>query len=266
MAIIIIVLVLKVFKRKNTEKHVEYIQKDNLFSPAERSFLGVLESAISTDTRVFGKVRVADVLSPAETNNKSSWQIAFNKIAAKHFDFVLCDKSSLNVKAVIELDDKSHNFRKVRIRDAFINDICKNAKLPIIRFPAKQAYVVDDVKQHIFSALGEHSNEVEDKACNADDISGSQKIPKLIEEVQVGQELISTHQIAKNLNMSTNDFIDALLKNGYLDKQDSKLVLTKLGKSVGGLHVQQSRFGPYFKWPARFYPYSPKNRKDNEVS
>jgi hypothetical protein len=41
-----------------------YTFKSDLFSEAERSFLGVLELAIAENLRVFGKVRVGDLLQP----------------------------------------------------------------------------------------------------------------------------------------------------------------------------------------------------------
>ncbi|WP_018231811.1 DUF2726 domain-containing protein [Thioalkalivibrio thiocyanodenitrificans] len=37
-----------------------YVKIEGLFSPAERSFLGVLDQAVGDEYRVFGKVRVAD--------------------------------------------------------------------------------------------------------------------------------------------------------------------------------------------------------------
>jgi hypothetical protein len=36
-----------------------------LFSPAERSFLGVLHQAVERKASIFGKVRVADVVEPS---------------------------------------------------------------------------------------------------------------------------------------------------------------------------------------------------------
>lgn len=41
-----------------------YAPAKTLFTPAERSFLGVLDEAVGNDYRVFGKVRVADYKKP----------------------------------------------------------------------------------------------------------------------------------------------------------------------------------------------------------
>ena len=75
-----------------------------LFSPAERSFLGVLDQAVGTDYRVFGKVRVADVASVKPGLGNSARQGALNRIAQKHFDFVVCGARDLNIVCAVELD------------------------------------------------------------------------------------------------------------------------------------------------------------------
>ncbi|MEZ5591915.1 MAG: DUF2726 domain-containing protein [Gammaproteobacteria bacterium] len=95
-------------------------QLQALFTPAERSFYGVLKQAVGDQYDIFGKVRVADVLTPKRGMNRSEWQRAFNKISARHFDFVLCDKASLTVQ-VIGTDDSSHNKTNRIERDEFVN-------------------------------------------------------------------------------------------------------------------------------------------------
>ena len=72
-----------------------YRQQNKLFSPAERSLYGALRLAVADNAIVFGKVRVADVLTPRNTSSRSHWQKAFNRISAKHFDFVICQPEDL---------------------------------------------------------------------------------------------------------------------------------------------------------------------------
>lgn len=107
-AVVLIVLAVMAVKLKSQKQHSEgypYSKNHTLFSPAERSFLGVLEQAVGEDYRIFGKARVADVVSVKSLSHRSAWQRACNRISAKHFDFVLCSKDDLATVAVIELDD-----------------------------------------------------------------------------------------------------------------------------------------------------------------
>lgn len=102
---VVAVLLLIIAKKKGareTESGYSYKKIPALFTPAERSFLGVLDQAVGKDFRLFGKVRVADVLAPQDGLSKSVWQTAFNKINRKHFDFVLCAPGDLTVLCVID--------------------------------------------------------------------------------------------------------------------------------------------------------------------
>jgi hypothetical protein len=128
-----------------------YTRKQALFSPAERSFLGVLEQSIGNHYRVFGKVRVADVIEAKRGLNRADWQKSFNRISAKHFDFVLCDKDELTVVCMIELHDKSHQKRDRRQRDAFVTELCRAVGLPFLQIQAARAYSVHELRTNILA-------------------------------------------------------------------------------------------------------------------
>jgi hypothetical protein len=125
-----------------------------LFSPAERSFLGVLDQAVGSDFRIFGKVRVADVVSVAKGTPKALWQRAFNKISAKHFDYVLCRPTDLKPVCVIELNDQSHAEDSRKGRDQFLAGVCATAGIPLIFFAAKRSYTLNEVCNQIATAMG----------------------------------------------------------------------------------------------------------------
>ena len=122
-----------------------------LFTAAERSFLGALQLACPSHVVVMGKVRIADVLKPVKGLGRKHWQIAFNKISAKHFDFVLCDANDLSVIAVIELDDASHKKAKTHLRDVFVESACESAGLKLHRFKASAKYTVEDIRNQLFA-------------------------------------------------------------------------------------------------------------------
>ncbi|MEZ9142799.1 MULTISPECIES: DUF2726 domain-containing protein [unclassified Shewanella] len=153
LAFVFIVLIRLFIALISRPQQLNYRRKTKLFSHAERSFLGVLDTACADQYRVFAKVRVADVLTPEKGLNRSNWQTAFNRISAKHFDYILCKPDTMEFVAAIELDDKSHNSKQAQKRDALINEACESAQLPLIRFPAKARYSVQEVKQVIEQSL-----------------------------------------------------------------------------------------------------------------
>ena len=153
----IIILLALAFLSKNKRPPslgtLPYKMKDTLYSPAERSFLGVLDQAIGNDYRIFGHVRIADFIKVKKGLSNSERTTAQNKINSKHVDFLLCSKDDLSVKAAIELDDKSHNKKQRVNRDEFLKNVCIAADLPVIRFTAQATYNITEVKKDIYQSL-----------------------------------------------------------------------------------------------------------------
>lgn len=127
-----------------------YQKEPVLFTPAERAFIGVLESALGDQLRVFGKVRLADVIKVKPGLSASGRQQAFNRIQSKHLDFVVCDCSDLSVQFVVELDDSSHQQSRRRARDEFLDKALSAAGVPIYHFPVKRTYSAPDIRGVIF--------------------------------------------------------------------------------------------------------------------
>ena len=133
----------------SSSKEYSYQKVNGLFSAAERSFFGVLIQAVDENAQVFGKVRVADVITPRKNGSKSDWQKAFNKVSRKHFDYLLCDKNDLSVLCAIELNDRSHNSRVRKERDQFLESACKSADIPLVQVSAKAAYSIAEIQSCI---------------------------------------------------------------------------------------------------------------------
>lgn len=133
---------------------VGYTQHDSLLTPAERAFFGVLEQAIGDRYRVMAKVRIADVLKPGEGLDRSGWRRAFNRISAKHFDFLLCHPGDLSFVCAVELNDRSHGKFLRRRRDGLLEAICRSSGLPLVTIVAKRGYVVRELRETLFGATG----------------------------------------------------------------------------------------------------------------
>lgn len=124
-----------------------------LLTPAERSFFGVLQQAVASDYQIFAKVRLADIVRPVRSPSRSGWQYAFNRITGKHVDFVLCDPSSLDVVAVIELDDRTHQSFERGLRDSLVDSALADALIPVLRVPARQFYSPAQIREQVQSLL-----------------------------------------------------------------------------------------------------------------
>lgn len=149
-------ILIKASKGGKSRSAFPFERQDALVTAAERSFLGVLDQAVAGQYRVFSKVRVADVLKPKKGLDRSTWFKAFNKICSKHFDFVLCDPKTMQIKAVVELNDKSHRRQRRAKRDEFLLQACAGAGVPLLEFAARRGYSIEDIRTAL-SELGTHS-------------------------------------------------------------------------------------------------------------
>ncbi len=122
-----------------------------LLTAAERSFFGVLQQALASEYQIFAKVRLADMVRPVRSPSRSGRQSAFNRIAGKHVDFVLCDSERLGIVAVVELDDRTHGRFERGLRDSLVDAALADAGIPILRVYARQAYSPEQIREQVQS-------------------------------------------------------------------------------------------------------------------
>ena len=134
------------------ESRLPYRLKESLFSPAERSFYGVLVTeAEALGLRVFAKVRMIDLFWLPRNEEQGTSHRA--RIQQKHVDFVLCDSDRVAPVAEIELDDRSHERQDRRERDAFVDQVFKDAGLPLLHFPVKAGYTPAELRARLVEVL-----------------------------------------------------------------------------------------------------------------
>lgn len=98
----------------------EYQAKYLLTSYEWKNYMDMREYAAAHGLIICPKIRLADLVEPKKGKNKSEWQKQFNRIKAKHVDFVFCDPE-MHVKLIVELDDRSHEREDRQNRDNFVN-------------------------------------------------------------------------------------------------------------------------------------------------
>jgi Mn-dependent DtxR family transcriptional regulator len=79
-----------------------------------------------------------------------------------------------------------------------------------------------------------------------------EKVAKEPEDVQESEEnlgKLTTSKLAKKLGLKTNELVDKLISQGFLEIKDDKNYITSKGKDAGGEFRMSPKFGPYFLWP-----------------
>jgi very-short-patch-repair endonuclease len=82
-----------------------------------------------------------------------NWKGAFSHINGKSVDFVVCDKAYIKPLLAIELDDKSHE-REDRIdRDEIVDQMLKEAGMPLLRFGNNGSFNKEEIIRLVLEKL-----------------------------------------------------------------------------------------------------------------
>lgn len=98
--------------------------------------------AEAKNLQICPKVRLLDILEPRR--GVQNYKSLFYKIQAKHVDFVVCDQN-LYIKAIIELDDNSHNQADRQERDQFVDQILTSVGYKVIHTRAVTEETLKDI-------------------------------------------------------------------------------------------------------------------------
>ena len=123
-----------------------------LMTNPERRVRTLIERALP-DARIHCQVSMGALMNPASGLSKSEWWTTFNKFSSKRIDFVAEDPRSGRVFLLIELDDRTHDARRDRDRDA----LTRHAGYTTVRLPAGQRHTASSVAAHIHRALGDRN-------------------------------------------------------------------------------------------------------------
>lgn len=126
-AFILLFILLHVFRPKDKYPY----ERRDLLTSNELEFYQILAPIVFRHGwQLLMKMRLADIM--AVQKGTEEYMKYFNKIKAKHTDFVFCDPDTLEILAGLELDDPSHE-RPERIeRDEFVDNAYAAAGIPLI--------------------------------------------------------------------------------------------------------------------------------------
>jgi uncharacterized protein DUF2726 len=129
---------------------ISYLRKDSFLTPAEIGYYKVLHMIFGHRYLVFAHVRVLDL---CDVLDRPFNQGAFNRIAGKHVDFVLCHPRTFKPMIAIELDDSTHDRPHRRERDSFLDDLFRVIGMNLVRQRVRHSYSVAEVTQTVEAAL-----------------------------------------------------------------------------------------------------------------
>lgn len=130
-----------------------YEARPALLTPSELAFYRCLRQAVGETVTICPKVRLADIIRPQKAEGRKGYFAAFNKIAAKHVDFVCVYPGTMKIIGVVELDDKTHEQSSRKDRDRIVDAALLAAAIPISHIRAKRDYDMNALTMQLSTDL-----------------------------------------------------------------------------------------------------------------
>lgn len=133
--------------------NIRYTKKDYLQHASEFVFYLTLKKSVTDDVIIAPQVHLERIIEmQCEPHGAFCKNYFYHGISELSFDFVLFDRGFKPILA-IELDGGSHVESRRKQRDAFVEEICDMAQLPLLRIERAESYNADDLRYKINEKL-----------------------------------------------------------------------------------------------------------------
>ncbi|MDF2178504.1 DUF2726 domain-containing protein [Aliiglaciecola sp. CAU 1673] len=150
---ILIIVAIGAIKLNGDNLAFPFKKRSNLFTPVERSFLDLIESAVGDQYRIVCRVRLSDILTLRQGTDKKTGRSAMLKANSRYLDFILCDKQDLSPVVAVDLVHQQGKEGYKSQRDWFVSSALDAARIPHLRIKVKSGYSAKDIRDCIDAKL-----------------------------------------------------------------------------------------------------------------
>jgi hypothetical protein len=153
LATLVLLLFLYNLSRAWRRQALPFVLGKALFSPQEALFLAALEEALGGDYRIFGKLRLVDLLTGRRGAGKRSMRQSAASIEHLTIDFLVCGRDSLGLVCAVNLVGAKGEAARRRAADKALGRACEVLGLPLVRVPVAEAYAAKVLAEQIYAAV-----------------------------------------------------------------------------------------------------------------
>jgi hypothetical protein len=198
---------------------LSYEKKPSVLNETQRHIFNALQQAVAGEYILLTNINAGDVLSVNANTNMLAVQTATKNIAAKQFDFIVCENTQLTPVCAIMLGDSL---------EPLLVNACEYAQLPLARFKVQANYDASVIRASLLKALGRTD------ASTAPTYENALEITDAVEAIKPEQKIdIDTEQNSA----SKADLIDSGIKLELCPECSSVMLKRKAknGNSAGKL-------------------------------
>jgi hypothetical protein len=152
-ALVLLLFALSLRNAWRRRRSLPYTLGQALFSPEEGAFLAALDDAVGGDYRVFGKVRLSDLVAVRRGVGRRFLERASARIEPMKIDFLVCGRTSTSVVCAVELVGGKPHKGRGRGPDKALGRVCDALGLPLVRVPAAETYSAKALAEQIYTAI-----------------------------------------------------------------------------------------------------------------
>ncbi len=142
---LIVIVALMATRLTNNSYPFPFDRKTTIFTAAEKNFHHLLEQAVGEQYRVINRVKLSDLVDIRNGVSQKASQTALTHANNKYLDFVICQKTSMELAGVIDLVDTNGKGYKVK-KDWFVSGTLEAASIPHLRIKVKGSYTLEEIR------------------------------------------------------------------------------------------------------------------------
>jgi hypothetical protein len=141
------------FQKGNSEAN-PYDRARVLLSPIHASLFELLEQALADRYRVFGNVRLTDVVEVKADLSPKQRLAALERLPASRIDFVVCEKQNTFILGAVMVDEYETEPDAARVhRETAIDRFLATVGIPVVRLSSNRDYSIEDIRIEMSRAL-----------------------------------------------------------------------------------------------------------------
>jgi hypothetical protein len=152
-ALVLLLVLLNLRSAWRRRRGLPYALRRTLFSAEEMAFLAALDEAVGTDYRVFGKVRLSDLVAVQRGVGKRAMESATARIEPVRIAFLVCDRASGKPTCAVDLVGGKSREARGRGPDKALGRACDSVGLPLVRVPVADTYSTKALAEQIYTAI-----------------------------------------------------------------------------------------------------------------
>jgi len=144
-------------------------QRKPLLDETQRELYECLMQAVGEHSKVFAKVRLADLVKNPGSDPK--FRTHWTRVQRRAVDFLLLSPNSLTPVMAIKLESKANNKRRRMKGPDVVEDVLRDINVPLLRLPVQEHYEVKDLVKKMRFTLSDYKQK-----SNVDDLFSTDEV------------------------------------------------------------------------------------------